>query len=182
MSAFTQKTGGGPTGPLLSLVQGLTRVLDWSGQVIAVICLAAMFVLLFVNVLLRYLLGDGIPWAYEIHAILLPWLVAGGVVIAAARGRNISITLLPDLFGAGWTRAFVLVVSLVIFVICATVLYTGQPTLRAASFQTLATLGIKQVWGYASLIYAFGGMGLIALMDATRAMLGDMIKTNTSLS
>lgn len=177
-----QETRRGPDGPLLGLARGLTTAIDWSGRLVAVACLAVMFVLLFVNVVLRYAVGTGIPWAYEIHAILLPWLVAGGVVIAAAQGRNIAITLLPDLLGPNALRWLMIVVSLVVFVICISVLWTGQPTFRAAKFQSLATLGLKQVWGYSSLIYAFGGMGFIALLDAFRATVGDISHSDTSLS
>lgn len=175
-------TGKGPSGPFLSLCRGLTNVLDWSGRLVAVTCLAVMFVLLFVNVVLRYVAGSGIPWAYEIHAILLPWLVAGGVVIAAAQGRNIAITILPGLIPTRALRGLMVLVSLSVFIVCISVVWTGQPTFRAAKFQSLATLGLKQIWGYASLIYAFGAMGLIALMDATRALLGDVRHGNTSLS
>lgn len=172
----------GPSGPFLSLCRGLTAILDWSGRLIAVACLGTMFVLLFINVVLRYALGAGIPWAYEIHAILLPWLVAGGVVIAAAQGRNIAISILPDLLGPATLRWLMVGVSLLVFVICVSVIWTGQPIFRAAKFQSLATLGLKQVWGYASLIFAFGGMGLIALLDAIRALRGDIQKFETSLS
>ena len=178
----TLTNGKGPSGPFLALAQGVTTLLDWSGRLIAVSCLAAMFVLLFINVVMRYAAGAGIPWAYEIHAILLPWLVAGGVVVAAARGRNIAITLLPDLLGPQACRWLMIVVSLTVFVICISVLWTGQPIFRAAQFQSLATLGLKQVWGYYSLIYGFGAMGLIALMDALRAALGDIRHMDTSLS
>ncbi len=182
MSDLTQGTGQGPTGPFLSACRDLTTLLDWSGRIIAVACLAVMFVFLFINVVLRYAVGDGIPWAYEIHAILLPWLVAGGVLVAAAQGRNIAITILPSLMSANALRWLMVMVSLLVFVICVSVVWTGQPTFRAAKFQSLATLGLKQVWGYASLIYAFGGMAVIALMDATRALLGDIKHAGTSLS
>ena len=161
-------------------------VLDWSGQVIAALTLAFMFCALLVNVILRYVLNSGLPWASEIHAVLLPWMVAGGVVIAAARGRNIAITLLPDLMGAQGRRWLFVVVNLMILVIAASVLWSSQPILKAAQVQRLSTLGIKQIWGYSSLIYAFGGMAVIALLDMLRVLLERDVSpgdpTRTSLS
>ena len=182
MNSTSDKIGKGPLGPFLALAQGLLLLLDWSGRIIAVGCLASMFVLLFMNVVMRYALGDGIPWAYEIHALLLPWLVAGGVVVAAARGRNIAITILPSLLGPERTRILMILISLILFAICLSVLWSSQPILKAAQFQSLATLGIKQVWGYSSLVYAFGGMAVIALLDALRASAGDVQTVGTSLS
>jgi TRAP-type C4-dicarboxylate transport system permease small subunit len=141
---------------------------------------------LLVNVILRYVLNSGLPWASEIHAVLLPWMVAGGVVIAAARGRNIAITLLPDLMGAQGRRWLFVVVNLMILVIATSVLWSSQPILKAAQVQRLSTLGIKQIWGYSSLIYAFGGMAVIALLDMLRVLLERDVSpgdpTRTSLS
>ena len=182
MSDIAVQNGKGPYGPFLYFCTGLTTVLDWSGRLTAVTCLAVMFVLLLINVILRYAVGDGIPWAYEIHAVLLPWLVAGGVVVACAQGRNIAITIVPGLIGTNALRWLMMAVGLIVFAICFTVIWTGQPTFRAARFQSLATLGLTQIWGYASLIYAFGGMGLIAFLDAVRALLGDLRPAQTSLS
>lgn len=166
------ESGKGPLGPFLTWAGRGIDVLDWSGRLIAVLCLLAMFVLLFINVLLRYTLGEGIAWAYEIHAVFLPWLVAGGVVIAATRGRNISVTVLANLLGPRGQRVLLLVVQIAVLIICINVLWSSQPILKASTFQTLATLGISQVWGYASLVYGFGCMSLIAALESFRLLMG----------
>ena len=165
-------SGKGPSGPFLTRVLRVIDLLDWSGRIIAVLCLTVMFLLLFLNVLLRYSLGEGIPWAYEIHAVLLPWLVAGGVVIAAARGRNIAVSILPDLLGPRAARVLLLAVQAAVLIICVSVLWSSQPILKASTFQTLSTLGVRQVWGYASLVYAFGAMSLIAALESLRLLAG----------
>jgi TRAP-type C4-dicarboxylate transport system permease small subunit len=113
----------------------VTRWLNLSARVIAVAALGVMFVLLFMNVVLRYIFTTGIPMAYEIHAVLLPWLVAGGLVVAAAHNRNIAVTLLPDLVGP-WTRRYLyMAVQVALLVIAAAVIWTGQPILRASTVQ-----------------------------------------------
>lgn len=163
--ASRDKAGKGRDRPLLHAVVGLVILLDWSGRCVGVLCLAFMFAALLLNVVLRYAFGTGIAWAYEIHALLLPWLVGTGIVIAAARGRNIAVTLLPDLLGHRARLGLMIVVDVVVLAICISVLWSSQPILRAAQFQNLSTLGIKQIWGYASLVYAFAGMALIAIAD-----------------
>ena len=165
--------GKGRQGPFLILMCKLTEMLDWSGRIIVAACLAAMFIALLVNVVLRYFFGDGIAWAYEIHALLLPWMVAGGLVIASARGRNITITLMSDLLKERALSGLNVIVHAMILVICITVLWSSQPILKASQFQTLSTLGIKQVWGYSSLFYAFGAMALIAVLDLLRILAGE---------
>ncbi|NDR58985.1 TRAP transporter small permease [Aliiruegeria sabulilitoris] len=159
--------------PFLPLVTGISTLLDWSGRIIAAVCLGVTFATLLVNVILRYAFGSGIAWAYEIHAILLPWMVGGGIVIAAARGRNIAITLMPDMLPQGPRRILSLAINITILVISVSVLDASGPILKAAKFQTLSTLGIKQYWGYLSLFYAFAGMSVIAVVDIIRTLAGE---------
>jgi TRAP-type C4-dicarboxylate transport system permease small subunit len=172
--------------PFLGLVRGTTTSLDWSGRVIVFACLVSMFFALLANVVLRYAFGSGIAWAYEIHALLLPWMVAGGLVIASARRRNIAITLLSDLLTGRALLGLNLIIQGTILVIAVSVLWSSLPILRASQFQTLSTLGIKQVWGYSSLVYAFGSMALIAAFDIVRTLAGEDIADhypgNASLS
>lgn len=162
----------GGADPLPHLVGRATCVLEWSGRIIVAVSLAVMFIALFINVVLRYIFGAGIAWAYEIHAVLLPWLIAGGLVMAAARGRNITITLASDLLSGRARLILSAVVRVCVLAICVSVLWSSQPILKASQFQTLSTLGITQVWGYASLFYAFGAMALVALFDLVRIVAG----------
>lgn len=158
--------------PFLRIADGVVNLLDGSGRIIAVSCLAVMFAALLVNVVLRYLFGSGIAWAYEIHALLLPWLVGGGIVIAAAQGRNIAITALPELLDPRSRRVMMIAVEAAVLVISVSILWSSQPILKASQFQTLSTLGITQVWGYSSLIYAFAAMAVIAAIDILRLLGG----------
>jgi TRAP-type C4-dicarboxylate transport system permease small subunit len=162
----------GARSPFLRAIEQVVGLLDFSGRLIAATLLGFMFVALLANVVLRYAFGSGIAWAYEIHALLLPWVVAGGMVIAAARGRNIVVTLLPDMLGPQAARLVGLVAQAAVAAICVGVLVSSQPILRASQFQTLSTLGVKQIWGYASLIYAFAGMALIAALEIVRLLAG----------
>lgn len=179
--------GTGGRAPLvLRLLAPLVMLLELSGKLIAVSCLTFMFGALLVNVVLRYAFATGIPWAYEIHSLLLPWLVAGGVIIASARGANISITLLPGHLGPRARWFLMLVVQALMLLISVSVLISSQPILRASQFQTLSTLGIKQVWGYSSLVYAFAGMAVIAAIDLLKTLMGrhgwDLDPAHASLS
>lgn len=152
----------------LTAATGVISALEWSGKIIAFVMLSMTFVTLLVNVILRYATGSGIAWAYEIHAMTLPWLVAGGIVIAAARARNIAILLLPDMLNPTLQRALLIAVNIIIVVISVNVLVSSQPILKASKFQTLSTLGIKQIWGYSSLVYAFASMAVIAALSVVR--------------
>lgn len=164
--------GKGPPSPFLTSLITLKSILNWSGKSVAGFCLVFLFSVLFLNVILRYFFNTGITWAYEIHGLLLPWLVAGGLVMAAAQGRNIAITLVPDMLAPSAQRVLLIGVALVAFVISIGVLTSSTPILRAAQYQTYSTIKISQIWGYFSLIYAFAGMAIIAAIDVLALLLG----------
>ncbi len=158
------------------LAETLTGALDLSGRVLCAFCLAVLFAALLANVLLRYVAGSGLGWAYEIHAIVLPWLVGGGIVVAAVQGRHIAITLLQDALGPVPARRLMLLIQLVVVVIAAGVFWSSLPILSAASHQRIPALGVTRFWGYLSLAYAFAGMGLVAALDALRLLSGEPIQ------
>nr|WP_321454344.1 TRAP transporter small permease [uncultured Cohaesibacter sp.] len=163
--------------PFLRFFDLLIEGLAGSGKVIAFICLTFMFIALLVNVVLRYAFGAGIAWAYEIHALLLPWLVAGGIVVASARGGHIAIRLLPEMLDERPKRLLLIIIQLVLIIVALGILYSSPPILRAAQYQSLSTLGIKQFWGYLGLIYAFACMAIIALCEIVRLIGGVKIST-----
>lgn len=186
-----QDSAEGRPRPFVTVLTALIGVLEWSGKIIAFTMLSLTFLTLLVNVILRYSTGEGITWAYEIHAITLPWLVAGGMVVATARTRNITVTLLPDMLSPKMARNLLVAINLAVVVIAATVVWSSQPILKASTFQsystrTLADLGLKQIWGYMSLVYAFASMAVIAALDIVRLALSPPPKgfdpVNTSLS
>lgn len=170
----TEQEGGRPAPPIL---RGVVSALDMSGRLICVVTLVVLFVGLMANVILRYASGRGLDWAYDIHAILLPWMIAGGVVIATVYSRNIAITILPDLVWPAGKRIVFLVASVLTLIISLFVVWSSVPIIKAAQYQRISALGgISQLWGYASLIYGFGGIALICLCDVIAALMGRTLR------
>ncbi|WP_085837675.1 TRAP transporter small permease [Aquimixticola soesokkakensis] len=160
---------GGGFGRLLLRVSGaVDRVLETSGALIIGVTLTAAFAALLANVVLRYVFGEGMAWAYEIHAILFPWLVAGGVVVASVKSRHISVTVLVDILPPSLRRALWVLVCVLICAIAIGVLRTSGPIINAAKFQRLSGIPVTQYWGYLSLYYTFGAMALNAGLAALR--------------
>lgn len=149
-----------------AVVIALANLLGWSGQVICVVSLAFLFVALTANVVLRYAFGSGLSWAYDVHVIVFPWMIAGGVVLATTHGGHIAITILRDALNAPLARILYIIVCFIVVVIAATVLWSSMPVLRASQFQKIQALGgVSQFWGYLSLVYAFGGIALASILD-----------------
>ena len=155
------------------ILQLLNTIINWTGVVIVTVTLSSMFLALFVNVVLRYAFGRGIAWAYEIHNILFPWLVAGGAVMAAAKGSNIAVRALIDVLPLFFRRIVATLVHAFVAVLCVGVVYSSKPIVKAAQYSHLAETGISQMYGYWSLLYAFSAIALIAALFMLRLLLGE---------
>jgi TRAP-type C4-dicarboxylate transport system permease small subunit len=157
----------------LRFIHLLSVIINWTGIVIVVATVSSMFLALFINVVLRYAFGEGIAWAYEIHNILFPWLVAGGAVMAAVKGSNIAVTALVDILPASIRRTVAVAVHAFVAVLCIGVVYTAGPIIRAAQYSHLAETGISQMYGYWSLLYAFSAISLVAFLYMLRLLMGE---------
>ena len=158
-------------------LQLLNNVVSWTGIVIVVATITSMFLALFTNVVLRYVFGNGIAWAYEIHNILFPWLVAGGAVMASAKGSNIAVMAVVGILPEFLRRLVSIVVHAFVAVLCVGVVYTSMPIVKAAKFSRLAETGIPQMYGYWSLLYAFSAIAIISLFFTIRLILGEKAET-----
>jgi C4-dicarboxylate transporter DctQ subunit len=87
--------------------------------------------LLFVNVVLRYIFRDPIPWAEEISIYLIVWIVfVGGSVAVRTRG-HIAIDLLPLMLSPANRRRLAIGVAVVMAAFFAVFFYySGAHTLR----------------------------------------------------
>src|SRR3954469_26045538 len=85
-------------------------------KVAIVACLAAMVVLVFTNVVMRYLFNSGIPTSEELSRWLLVWLTFLGAIVAMRQHAHLGVdTLVRALPRAGKRVCFVLSYGLMLY-------------------------------------------------------------------
>lgn len=160
------------SGAARSLIRKVAGVINLSGAAVVVVTLVTMFAVILLNVILRYFFAGGITWAYELPAILFPWCVAGGIVMAAAQGRNIAVDVIADLLPAPLSRLLSVAINLFVSGVSAGVVYYSMPIIKASQYSRLAETGIPQIYGYSSLVYAFSLVAVIGILTACDYLLG----------
>ncbi|MEE2763262.1 MAG: TRAP transporter small permease subunit [Pseudomonadota bacterium] len=160
------------SGAVQTAIRKVAVFINLSGSLVVVLTLTAMFGAILLNVILRYFFGSGITWAYEIPAILFPWCVAGGMVMAAAQGRNISVDMMAGLLSVPLRRVLAIAVNLFVALVSAGVVYYSMPIIKASQYSRLAETGISQIYGYSSLVYAFSMVSVIGVLTAMDYLLG----------
>lgn len=78
----------------------------WCRQVLYV-TISVVFVILSVNVALRYMAGTSLTWGAELPELMFPWMIMSGVVLAAQHGSHIAVVILAQKLGASrrWVLA-----------------------------------------------------------------------------
>ena len=120
-------------------------------DVIMMIALGVMSIIVFVNVILRYIFESGISWSVELSQILFLVLVFLGAIQAYKENTHIQVDVLISKLPKIWQKILA-VISNVIVLYILYVVFTGSIQLvKENTVMTTPILGIPQ-----SYIYAMG--------------------------
>lgn len=143
----------------------IRQVIYYLSATIVISSLSFIFLAILANVLLRYLFGQGLTWAYEIPQLLFPWSVAAGMALASTLKRNISVDSLINILPHKVKKFVLILVNIIVGLTCIGVVYFSIPIINAAKYTKLAETGLPQIYGYSSLIYVFTLICLISLLN-----------------
>ncbi|GAB5376448.1 MAG: hypothetical protein AcusKO_29100 [Acuticoccus sp.] len=147
--------------------------------------LLALVVILAMQVFARYVVGAPLVWSEELARYLLIWCTFIGVSLAVREGRNISVDLVPTIFGRRSLKGFALLAlvgSLVFFVII--VWYSIPLTQRIAKIgQRSPGLGIEMWTVYAAAPVGFSLAALRAVQAIWRLLSqrGSPVRANEAI-
>ena len=172
MSDDEARTGGaGLSGAALRLAGLLEAAIAWVSKSLLVVMTLVLFGAIFMNVVLRYAFSSGVAGAYELPAILFPWLVISGAVLAAQRGQHIAVDLILRVGQAKLRRAVRLLIDLLIAAMALVVVQAGWSMMINSWSSHLAETGLSEGWGYMALVYGYAAIGLVALISLCRTLL-----------
>ncbi|WP_160162699.1 TRAP transporter small permease [Magnetococcus marinus] len=86
----------------------IDRALDWLERVIITIGLAGATLMMFANVVARYVFDSGLTWALEAVQYTVAWVVLIGAAHLAKAGGHLGIDIMVEKFSPQWQRRLVL--------------------------------------------------------------------------
>ena len=135
--------------------------LCWSTiDIVMALLLAAMIVLVFANVVLRYGFSSGIRQSVELARLWFVWVVMLGAAVALRRGEHLAVSEFSEAF---LPRAVPLLRRLcwIVVILAVVMLFIG------ALNQTMANWGnISQLTGLPSALFYLAGVVSAVLMGA----------------
>lgn len=135
---------------------------------IAVALVAAIVVIVNIQVVARYILSIGLSWPEELARHLLVWLVFIGGALALRRGEMIRVTWVVDHVPERFRPAFVLLREGITAVALLVLTYASLPLLGAPGNTTEPGAGIPARWVYVALPIGTFLMALFVVAAALR--------------
>ncbi|ARU90679.1 TRAP transporter permease DctQ [Pseudomonas sp. M30-35] len=145
------------------MVTWVDRAIEAASAVVAIAALVAMFISLMAEVVVRYLTNQGMGWPTEMPNILFPWLVMGGVVLAAQRGQHIAVTAIQGVIGRVGNRVLLIAHQILIAGTFFYLAWVGLDVIEITGSEIYPVTGLSAKWAYLAMIVGFVGLGLTAL-------------------
>jgi TRAP-type C4-dicarboxylate transport system permease small subunit len=127
-----------------SAVDGFFRVLEF----LVVVCMVAMVIMVFGNVVLRYGFNSGISVSDEMSRYCFIWLTYIGAMVAMREGAHLGVdTLIKRLPRTGKKVCFFLSQSLMLF--CNVLFFMGTYEMHELQVTNISpVVGISMIWIY----------------------------------
>lgn len=141
-------------------------------EVAIVVLLAAMVIMVFGNVVLRYGFNTGIVVSEEMSRYLFVWLTFIGAVVTFRENAHMGVETLVRQFPRRG-RLICMVASNVIIFFCVAVFFWGtwkQAPINAS--MTAPVTGLPMIWVYGVGFFTGGAMAIIALIRIVRILTG----------
>ena len=141
-------------------------------EVLLVLLLAGMVVMVFGNVVLRYLFDAGIDLSEELSRYFFVWLTFIGAVVVARENAHLGVETLVVKLGPGGRRLCMILSDLFILLCCA-VFFWGtwqQAGINATNYAPIT--GISMLWVYGVGFFTSLGIGAMALIRLVHLLTG----------
>ncbi len=145
----------------MSFLHFIDRAIGAACRSVLYLTLSVVFVILSVNVALRYAMGTSIAWASELPELMFPWMIMAGVVLAAQHGSHIAVVLVTQKLAPAARRWVLTLGSLAVAALYAALAAMAWPLAEIAADEKTPIL---QVPGSVSVWCLLLGFALLAVV------------------
>ena len=152
--------------------KAVDTVIAWWCHAVLYVTLSVVFVILSVNVCLRYAAGTSLAWASELPELMFPWMIMSGVVIAAQHGSHIAVVILTQKLGAA--RRWVLTAaSLVVAGLYLGLAYAAWPVFEIAADERTPIMQVPGSVSVGCLLLGFVMLAIVTLVRLPQVWRGE---------
>lgn len=152
----------------------MKSIINWyfkALELVMVLCLAAMCVMVFGNVVLRHVFDSGINTSEELARFMFIWLTFLGAIVAMREGGHLGMDMIVSRL-TGHTRRVALLMGQVLVLACCGVLLWGlilQHEINVANIGLVTGMSLSIVYSVAYLCaVSIGAMVLVNIVALLR--------------
>ena len=120
----------------------VSNFLDKLSRAAITLFLTIITVVLFSQVVSRYLLDTGLAWSEELSRYLMIWMIFLGATVAAKEGSQISVTVLEDVLPQAWRKILMQLQKIISIIFFVLVTGFSMKILPLAKLQTSPNMGL----------------------------------------
>jgi TRAP-type C4-dicarboxylate transport system permease small subunit len=151
---------------------GLAGRATLAAEALLALALAAMVVMVFGNVVLRYAFDSGITVSEELSRFLFVWVTFLGAVVVMGGGGHLSFDLVVRALPRAGRRACRILSDLLMLLCCGVFLWGAWAQTLLNLSNAAPVSGLPLGWAYAAAVVAAAGLGLSVLADLVAALAG----------
>ncbi len=128
----------------------LFRLIDNLEEAVVVLFLAAMTVVVFLQVIFRFVLKGSLPWSEEVSRYLMVWVTFIGASIGVKHGAHIGVEAFVKLLPAALRRGAAILAGFLSLLFLAIVFYNSTRLIQFlwSSGQLSPAMQIPMFWAY----------------------------------
>ncbi len=139
--------------------------------------MAVMTILVFVQVVMRYVFSNSLSWSEELARFIFMWVSWIGASYAVKERTHFRVEMFADMMKGEKRKRFELVILIVWFIFCVFMAFIGTRLIifLMETGQISAAMEIPMSWVYASVPVGCGLMALRLIVEIKKLLRGEYV-------
>jgi TRAP-type C4-dicarboxylate transport system permease small subunit len=129
-----------------------------------ILILSVMTLVVFLQVVFRYVLGRPLYWSEEMARYLFVWLSVLGAALGVQKGGHFGLDFFQRMKPKPWKRFVPIFVHLLMGAVALVIFFQGITLVQMTSLQESPAMSISMAWAYASMPTGAGLMAVHLLL------------------
>ncbi len=151
----------------------MLRVFDKILAFVTASAMAAIVLVVFVNVVMRYVLNTGLTWSEEIAVNLFVWVIFLGAILAGLEGLHIKVDLLTSKLPKPVQKVFLVISSVCVLFAMGVLIVGGVEVVKVPDKNVSAATGLPFSYISAALVVCAVCLVFITLYQTYKELRAD---------
>ncbi|MGI8313764.1 TRAP transporter small permease [Halobacillus mangrovi] len=134
-------------------------------EIIAIVLMVLLTLVVFAEVLSRYVFNYPISFSTELTQLFFPWMIFLGTVAVTKNEDHLKITVLQEKFGHGLQLVLKIFGKAVMLIFSIYMVYASYLLAQAVRMQPLPMLQISKSWLYISVTVSFTFVAILLVLQ-----------------